>query len=596
MGNYTDLPPHERPGYVPPGEQQPHQQYQNAQPNQYTYTMTPNPVGQAAPQSVTRNVSYSQSSTTGEVQYSQSGIKYTAQPVVQPQPQPQVRHSITSPSDQYSSQLPYPGGSQSHYYPPHPAGPPPPAEESSRKPRDKRDKHDRHDKYDKPDKYDTYDRYDKRDKHGSLSGPPRDVYHPAPVGGPPQQYGNANVVEIVPGGGAPMMPPPPPSGPRPHSLSVSGGHPDMRAPSPGLGPRMDRLSVSGGRPDMHGLHGGGGGGGGGGMPPPSPLLEAYHGTWQSMSPMPVAMRLDDDDLDDLAPLEPRMSNTSLQGGRHRSGSKSHKRDDSPPSKHSKSKDKKREKEKDGHREKDKDKEKRARFYDATDDAKAMIDALAARTIDTEVITGILTDLSHDQIMDLRVEYKRYCKVQGRGINIAKHIKLKTSGNYGKICYVTALGRWESESYWANTWYQSSNARRELLIEALMGRSNNEIAEIKAAFKDKRYNDDLQKCMEKELKADKFRKAVLLALEERKQEEREQWPIEYRNRDVDTLYKALKSREGGESAMLEIVILRSDAHLREVLKTYERKYEGNFARDCLKKSNNLVVCFKKISRF
>jgi hypothetical protein len=41
-------------------------------------------------------------------------------------------------------------------------------------------------------------------------------------------------------------------------------------------------------------------------------------------------------------------------------------------------------------------------------------------------------------------------------------------------------------------------------------------------------------------------------------------------------------------MLSVVVMRSDAHLREVLRTYERKYQGSFARDALKKSNNLVV--------
>lgn len=227
------------------------------------------------------------------------------------------------------------------------------------------------------------------------------------------------------------------------------------------------------------------------------------------------------------------------------------------------------------------------MYDATDDALALVDALAARTPDVDTIVDILPALSHDQMLELRAEYKRHCKVQGRGINIAKHIKLKTSGNFGKIAYVTALGKYEGEGYWANYWYQSNSARRELLIESLMGRQNYEIREIKDAFKDKRYSDSLTRCMDKELKADKFRKAVLMALEGERQEESDVWPPEYRMRDVDALYRAVRAKEGGESTMLSIVIMRSDAHLREVLRTYEKKYQGNFARDALKKSNNLV---------
>jgi hypothetical protein len=38
-------------------------------------------------------------------------------------------------------------------------------------------------------------------------------------------------------------------------------------------------------------------------------------------------------------------------------------------------------------------------------------------------------------------------------------------------------------------------------------------------------------------------------------------------------------------------VRSDGHLREVLRLYESTYRANFAREMLKKSGNLVVsCF------
>ena len=336
------------------------------------------------------------------------------------------------------------------------------------------------------------------------------------------------------------------------------------------------------------------------MPPPSPLLEAYHGTYQSLSPMPHAMMMDDD-LDHLQPLDnfsPRGSNASFHNGHRRSHS-SFKRSPSPgrPSKHkdklaleayghvrdSHSRSHSRDARSSGTKEK-----RRVKIYDAEEDALALVDALSSRTPNPDPLIDILPALSHDQMLELRSEYKRHCKVQGRGINIAKHIKLKTSGTFGKIAYVTALGRYESEGYWANYWYQSNGARRELLIEALMGRQNYEVREIKDAFRDKRYGDSLTRCMDKELKADKFRKAVLMALEAERQEESDVWPAEYRNRDVDTLYRALKAREGGESAMLGVVVMRSDAHLREVLRTYERKYQGNFAREALRKSNNLVV--------
>ncbi|KAH0353495.1 Annexin, partial [Aureobasidium melanogenum] len=324
----------------------------------------------------------------------------------------------------------------------------------------------------------------------------------------------------------------------------------------GLNVRMDRLSVSGNRPDTAGT-----------LPPPSPLLEAYRGTYQSVSPMIAPMRLSSDsDLDKLSSLSPGPSSDSKQHRRSRSSTSKIDFISSNSSSEPK---------------------KRARLYDAEKDALALNEAISHHRIDVDTICNILPNLTHDQVLELRKEYKKHVKVQGRGINIAKHMKMKLSGNFGKAVYVCALGRYESEGYWANFWYQSHSSRRELLIESLMGRSNAEIRQITESFKDKRYNDDLVRCMEKELKPDKFRVAVLTALEARRQEESEVYPRQYVDKDVDVLNRCLTAKEGGESTMLEIVVRRSDAHLREVLKAYERRFGVNFAREALKKSNNLV---------
>nr|POF05469.1 annexin a11 [Quercus suber] len=316
--------------------------------------------------------------------------------------------------------------------------------------------------------------------------------------------------------------------------------------------RPNRLSVSGDRPDYSNS---------GGMPPPSPMLEAYQGTWQSLSPMPLALRpVDDDDLDDLEPLEPpSKSRSSMKKGDKLS--------------------------RDAHG--DRGEKKRVKLYDPEDDARVVAKALGSSKLDASTLIDVFPPLAHDQIWELRKEYKKQVKIQGKGINLPKHLKMKMTGNFGKVVYVNALGRYESEGYWANFFYQSHGSRRELLIEALMGRSNMDIKYIMDEFKDKRYSDDLVKCMERELKPDKFRTAILMALEARRQEEQDVYPLEYRNRDVDTLYRALNARQGGETAMLEIIVRRSDAHLREVLRTYERLHGENFARAALRKSNNLV---------
>ncbi|KAG9187830.1 hypothetical protein G6011_05701 [Alternaria panax] len=562
MGNYTDFPPHERPGYSQSASfahsattAAPSPGVAYAQPGNVQYAPTAHNFAYTAAPASHNAPTRTPAATDPGFQYASPTLHYTAKPVGGAGQPPAVRHNSQpmSPSYPPTAQLQYTGASQapppqsqSQYttmphaptpqsqYPPMPQAPqPPPADQSG---------------YPPP-------------PMGHHSSRP-DHHRAASYSGPISTHDGRNVVEL-----------------RPQGHFGPGDRPD--------GLRMDRLSVSGNRPDLHTIVPGGMPGGfPTGLPPPSPLLEAYHGTYQSISPMPQALMLDDD-LDHLSALDtlsPRASGHSING-RHRAHSTS--RRTPSPSRSSRHTDKLAMAAY-GRGERLSEKEKRrARVYDATDDALALVDALAARTPDVDTIVDILPALSHDQMLELRAEYKRHCKVQGRGINIAKHIKLKTSGNFGKIAYVTALGKYEGEGYWANYWYQSNSARRELLIESLMGRQNYEIREIKDAFKDKRYSDSLTRCMDKELKADKFRKAVLMALEGERQEESDVWPVEYRIRDADTLYKAIRAREGGESTMLSIVIMRSDAHLREVLRTYERKYQGNFARDALKKSNNLV---------
>ncbi|KAI1320411.1 hypothetical protein F5Y16DRAFT_389833 [Xylariaceae sp. FL0255] len=326
--------------------------------------------------------------------------------------------------------------------------------------------------------------------------------------------------------------------------------------------RMSSLTVSTGHHPASFSHSSSGG-----APPASPLLESYHGTYQQSSPMPSPLllaaspRASTGGLDIVEPLSPGLSDG--EGGEKKS-------------------------------------RRRARFYDPEEDADRLAQALKGerRAPKTETLIEILPGLTHEQVLELRAQYKKLVKTgpDKRGVNIAKHIRLRLKDAdpvLMKACYATALGKWESEAYWANFWYQGDKTRRELLIESLMGRSNEEVHKIKDAFSDKKYRDSLVQCMQTELKEDKFKRAVLLVLEERRMEDRDQYgrllPIDRKlvEDDVEALWRAVRAEKGGETAMIQIVLLRSDEHLREVLKLYEKVCESNFARDALRKSGNLV---------
>ncbi|KAF7587741.1 hypothetical protein BBP40_006819 [Aspergillus hancockii] len=334
-----------------------------------------------------------------------------------------------------------------------------------------------------------------------------------------------------------------------------------------------------------------------GFRPASPMLEPYKGTYQSISPMPSPIVIPskrDEDVSDLEPLDGG-SDSSGRGKHRRKKSKDERELKEPKSDRSKRESSRVRSERHGSQEQavmliePSTPRKKVSFYDPEPDAMAIQEALShTRSIDNKALIRVLPHLTSEEILDLRAEYKKHVKLHGKGINLAKHIRLKLGNStFGKVCYATALGRWESEAFWANCYYQSSTSRRELLIESLFGRSNSEIRAIKECFRDSRYLDSLEKCMKAELKADKFRTAVLLALEETRQSERERLDADLVERDVHELHKALVSRHGGETAMIYIIVRRSDSHLREVLRAYEKFYGRNFARAMIAKSQNLV---------
>lgn len=298
--------------------------------------------------------------------------------------------------------------------------------------------------------------------------------------------------------------------------------------------------------------------------PPSPLLESYHGTYQSMSPMPSPLllpthRSSDTHVLDVSPLN---SDDELNDGKKRS--------------------------------------RRARFTVPEDDAQRLADALRGnKAPKTEPLIEILPGLTHEQVMELRTEYKRLVKTgpEKKGVNVAKHIRVRLKDedpSLMKACYATALGKWESEAYWSSFWYQGDKTRRELLIESLMGRTNEEIRQIKESFNDKTYDNSITRMMRHELKEDKFKKAVLTILDEERMEDEDAYgrelPIDGAlvEDDVHDLRKAVKAEKGGESSMISIVVKRSDNHLREILRVYNEQYGANFARDALRKSQSLVV--------
>ncbi|KAK1148500.1 hypothetical protein N8T08_009505 [Aspergillus melleus] len=205
-------------------------------------------------------------------------------------------------------------------------------------------------------------------------------------------------------------------------------------------------------------------------------------------------------------------------------------------------------------------------YDANTDADTISFAFDHdQSIYNRVLIQILPALSSNEILLLRQAYKDRVTLNGKGVNLAKHLRLKLgTSSFGKACYATALGRWESETYWVTRYYKESPYRRELLIETLVGRSNNEIRQIKECFRDSWHENSLEQSMRSRLREGNFQVAILRVLEEQRQNDSELYDMKLVRQDVTDLHNALHSHEDRETAMINIIVTRSNTHLHLII--------------------------------
>ncbi|KAI5840877.1 hypothetical protein BZA05DRAFT_466529, partial [Tricharina praecox] len=365
-------------------------------------------------------------------------------------------------------------------------------------------------------------------------------------------------------------------------------------------PSLSKLSLSpGGGSNGHSAHAAGT------LPPPSPALLPYHGTYQSISPMPSPVFA-------AQPNSLISASGSIGIGKHQaSGSFSI----GPPAfaKPSLSFHGRPSYEGEGHSQSNNQPNtpsnsrpvmiaspyvapSRAsspspeRTYNPASDAKAILDELRHTFTrpSPQPLIEILPTLTPQQLKSLRKEYKTLY----RGVNLAKHIKsvFTTSTPFGKIIFAVALGPYESEAWFSNGWYQKKETRNELLIEALMGKSNAETEAIKACFKDAKYDSSLEKAVAEELPANKFRVAVMAQLSCGRMDESAPFVEAGVHEDVKrlgTILERTNGAAGGETEMVGIIVNRSDRWLLAVAQLYRQVYQRDLAKAVMKHSKNLV---------
>ena len=185
-------------------------------------------------------------------------------------------------------------------------------------------------------------------------------------------------------------------------------------------------------------------------------------------------------------------------------------------------------------------------------------------------------------------------------SLTKHIKASLTGRFQLSVYVAACGPWEGECYWSRLSSQKAQFKYDLLVEALMGRTNDEILDIRDSYVDKKNKHDLIAALEKELASDKaagpkFTEMIMLQLSATRMEERDSVYMDKVHDDVDMLNETLSKDKADVSFLIEFVVLRNDTHLREAMKLYKKEYNKELARAILNKCPSMVVSLMMLSR-
>lgn len=217
--------------------------------------------------------------------------------------------------------------------------------------------------------------------------------------------------------------------------------------------------------------------------------------------------------------------------------------------------------------------------------------------DTGTLTEILPTLTHDQIMAVRNEYAKLMDGDSKAdstslaMRIAGGLHEDVDPGLRAACFVTALGRWESECYWAGNQYPAEREGHFLLMEALLGRRNVEIDAIKEAFANEKYDDDLLKFLNDRLEEDDLKYAIWVRLTNERIGDTNEVDESLVKQDVQLMKSA--GNPVHARMLLDIFTIQSDTYIRHMLEEFDEDSviaynRDRVHRDRLPGSEGLVV--------
>ncbi|CAL1616184.1 unnamed protein product [Knipowitschia caucasica] len=207
-------------------------------------------------------------------------------------------------------------------------------------------------------------------------------------------------------------------------------------------------------------------------------------------------------------------------------------------------------------------------FNAAGDAGVLDKAIKTKGVDENTIIEILVKRSNEQRQQIKEAYQ-----QASGKTLESALKSALKGDLEDVVLALLKTPSQYDAEQLKMAMKGLGTDEDTLIEILTSRTNNEILDIKKAYK-----NDYKKDLEDDIKSDTsgdFRKALLELCKAARTDGVVEQLIDS---DARALYEAGEGRKGKDcSAFIEILSTRSAPHLRTVFERYSKYSKVDVAK-------------------
>ncbi|XP_061836755.2 annexin A1-like [Nerophis lumbriciformis] len=199
-------------------------------------------------------------------------------------------------------------------------------------------------------------------------------------------------------------------------------------------------------------------------------------------------------------------------------------------------------------------------FNASKDASVLESAINSKGVDEDVIISVLVKRNNEQRQKIKAVYEA-----SHGESLSRALKSALRSDLEDISLALLMTPAHFDAYLLRRATKGLGTDEDVLVEVLATRTNEQIRDLKKAFKAD-YNKDLEDVIKDETKGDFT--AALLAMLRANKDENIEVDMDKAHKDAESLFEAGENTKGVEvSAFIDILTTRSGPQLSKTFQRY-----------------------------